>query len=148
MNRFDTATLTTVRATGGFQVLLGLLLWAGVGLRWIPLHMFIGIVFVLALLTLAVRGLRLAASRGLGAFTVAWGILVVAFGMSQAQIMPGENHWIIRTLHLIVGLGAMGLAGALAASMARAGRPGADRGVVGEAVPVRIDGGATDRSGR
>ena len=50
---------------------------------------------------------------GLGALTAAWGALVIAFGMTQAQILPGENHWVIRALHLAVGGAAMGLAGAL-----------------------------------
>ena len=134
MNRFDRALLGLVRGTGAFQVLLGIVFWLGYALQLISLHMFVGLVFVLALFTLAVRGLRLPGVRGLGALTAAWGALVIAFGMTQAQILPGENHWVIRVLHLAVGIAAMGLAGALGLRMngaravpARGAREGAAR---------------------
>ncbi len=39
----------------------------------------------------------------------------VALGMTQDRLLVGDAHWVIQVLHLLVGLGGMGLAGALAA---------------------------------
>ena len=45
---------------------------------------------------------------------VAWGLVVVMFGLNQARILPGALHWIIQIVHLLLGLGAIGLAENLA----------------------------------
>ncbi|MGE5175929.1 MAG: hypothetical protein ACM3JJ_06075 [Hyphomicrobiales bacterium] len=121
MNKLDRIVVGTIRATGGFQVLVGLLFWFGWTLALIPVHMLVGALFVLALLLLAARGLRFRTSRGLAALTAGWSVLVLAFGMAQAQILPGSHHWIVRTLHLAFGIAAMGIADALRRRMAVAG---------------------------
>jgi len=38
--------------------------------------------------------------------------------MTQMQLFPGVNHWVVRVLHLLVGLIAMTLAGQLGARIA------------------------------
>ncbi|HEX7078648.1 MAG TPA: hypothetical protein VF363_09510 [Candidatus Eisenbacteria bacterium] len=121
MTGFDRILGTTVRVTGIFQVLLGLLFWFNVGRQLTPLHMLVGTLFVLSLWGLAVRGLASGAARGLAALTLAWGAGAIAFGMTQAQILPGASHWVIQTLHLIVGVVAMRLGNVLAMRMKRAG---------------------------
>jgi hypothetical protein len=37
-------------------------------------------------------------------------LFTVAFGVTQSAILPGDLHWIIQVLHLVVGVVAMGLA--------------------------------------
>ena len=119
MNGFDRVVRRIVQASGIFQVLAGVAIWTGIGLRLIPLHMFVGIVFVLALWVLAGRALIQGTGRGIAAIAIVYGAAVAAFGMAQAQVLPGAHHWVVRALHLIVGFGAMGLADGIWRAMAR-----------------------------
>ena len=45
---------------------------------------------------------------GLGAH-----MAVAALGMTQQRLLPGDLHWIIRVLHLVVGVASMPLAAML-----------------------------------
>ena len=94
-------------------VILGLVMWIGHVPSLIPLHMVIGTVFVLAVWVLCALGLQ-AKLFARSAATFAWSLVVPAFGYTQMQILPGPNHWVIRVLHLAVGIVAMGLARSLA----------------------------------
>jgi hypothetical protein len=54
---------------------------------------------------------------------IAWGFIVLLLGLSQDQLFPGPAHWLIKLLHLLVGLSAIGLAELLARrSLARVPR--------------------------
>ena len=119
MSTVDKVLRAIVGLTGAFQVVVGIAIWMGYALPLIPLHMAVGLAFVLALWILAVRAILARAGRGIAACTLAWGALVIAFGMAQAQILPGEHHWVIRLLHLLVGLTAMRLADVLARRIRR-----------------------------
>jgi len=57
-------TLAAVRLTGVTQVLLGLLFWTGRALPLVPVHMAIGLTFVLALWVLSGLAARARAGRG------------------------------------------------------------------------------------
>ena len=119
MNKAITATLWVVRITGIVQVVLGLLFWSGHQLALIPVHMAIGLAFVLGLWTLA----GLAARARIGTLPVAlvalWGAVVLALGMTQGSLLPGPMHWIVKTLHLAVAWVAMIFANVLAKRSAR-----------------------------
>jgi hypothetical protein len=108
-----TVALWLVRLTGLFQIVTGLLFWTGNALTLIPLHLLSGLVLVLSLWTLAVLALRGGVGPGLVALSALWGLLVVALGVTQTRLLPGELHWIVQLLHLLVGLVALGLAGAM-----------------------------------
>jgi hypothetical protein len=105
-----------VGITGLIQIVLGVLFWTGTALALIPLHMGLGYVFVLAMWALAAMGFR-ARIPARSAVTLAWSLVVVTLGIGQMQIFPGAAHWVIRVLHLLVGLSAMGLAQSLAAQI-------------------------------
>jgi hypothetical protein len=117
MNGTDRVLQVIVRATGGFQILLGALLWVGFLQQLTTLHMVVGLVFVLAVWVLAARAFAAGAGRALSAVAILWGVIVVALGMTQAQILPGPSHWVVRVAHLVVGVIAMGLAGQLGVRM-------------------------------
>jgi uncharacterized membrane protein HdeD (DUF308 family) len=108
-----TAAGWTVRITGVALLIVGLLIWANVARALVPLHMLIGIVLVLALWAAAVLALRAGAKPVLPAVAVAWGLLMVVFGLNQAQILPGSQHVIVEVAHLLVGIVAIGLGEAL-----------------------------------
>jgi hypothetical protein len=106
-----------IRLLGLIMIALGLLFWTGNALNFIGLHMLIGIVLVLLLWALAIMAARSGVSLGLVALGIAWGLIVVALGMTQTRLLPGDFHWVIKLLHLLVGIGALGIAERLAASI-------------------------------
>ena len=99
-----------VRVTGVIMIVLGLLFWSGNAESLVPLHMLIGITLVLALWGLAVIGALTRVSVGLVVVALVWGLIVPVLGLTQTQLLPGSAHWLIRVLHLLVGLGAISLA--------------------------------------
>jgi hypothetical protein len=103
-----------IRLTGLIQIVLGVAFWIGYVLNLISLHMLIGFVFVLALWVLAVLAARSGVNWGFVALAIVWGVITLALGVTQTQLLPGAFHWIIRVLHLAVGLAAMGLGDRLA----------------------------------
>jgi len=124
MHEMRVATMvirTLIRLLGLIMVVLGLLFWTGNALNFIGLHMLLGMVLVLLLWAQAILAARSGASLGLVALAIAWGIIVVALGMTQTQLLPGDAHWVIKVLHLLVGIGAVGIAERLAGSIKRAG---------------------------
>ena len=110
-------------------MILGITFWTGHALNLVPFHMAIGGLFVLALWTLAILSARAGAPPALVALTLAWGAIIPLLGFFQYQLLPGPFHWVIKVLHLVVGLVAMPLAGRLtvASGAAGAGGPGRRR---------------------
>ncbi|MDQ2997149.1 MAG: hypothetical protein M3R61_08860, partial [Chloroflexota bacterium] len=78
-------------------------------------------VLVLVLWAQAILAARSGTSLGLIALAISWGVVVVALGMMQSRLLPGDAHWVIKVLHLLVGIGAVGIAERLAGSIKRAG---------------------------
>jgi hypothetical protein len=111
-----------IRLLGVIMIVLGVLFWTGNALNFIGLHMLLGITLVLLLWALAIIAARGGVSLGLVALAITWGLIVVALGMTQTRLLPGDAHWVIRVLHLLVGMGAIGIAERLAGSLKRSGR--------------------------
>jgi hypothetical protein len=129
-----------VRVSGTLQLVLGILFWTGHASGYLPLHIINGILIVLTLWTVAALALAARTRRGLAVFGVLWGLALPAFGLGQATLLVGPMHWIVRVVHLLMGLAAMGVAGTLGQAILsvvppalprvdRAGRP---------AVPSRV----------
>jgi hypothetical protein len=110
-----------VRVCGVVLIVLGLLFWFGDAPRsLVPVHILLGIVLVLALWALAFLGARVGVARGLVAAAVVWGLLTVWLGQAQDALLPDPSvHWIVQVLHLIVGMGAIGLGEAIGARATR-----------------------------
>ena len=102
-----------VRLTGMAQVVLGLLFWVGHALPLVGAHMLNGMVFVLGVLVLVVAAARSGLGAPLAALATGYTLVVPAFGMTHAHILPGPAHWVVEVAHLLVGLGAMILAARL-----------------------------------
>lgn len=103
-----------IRVTGLLQIVLGLIFWTGNLLNLIPLHMVIGLVFVLALWVLAVLTARSGVNLGFVALALVWGLFVLILGVTQTDLLPGAAHWVIQVVHLLVGMAAIGLGNRLA----------------------------------
>lgn len=114
MQTATTVAQWVVRLTGVTQVVLGLLFWTGRALTLVPVHMAVGLTFVLALWALAGLGARAGAGSGRVILVALWGMLVLGLGVTQTRLLPGPAHWIVQVLHLLVGIAAMALAARLA----------------------------------
>ena len=114
----------TVRGVGLIMLILGLVIWTGDADGLIPIHMPLGIVLVLALCAVAVLAFQAGLPPALPAIAIAWGVLTVAFGLAQSQILPdASQHTVVEIAHLVVGLVAIGLAEAIGAGAKRFGAP-------------------------
>ncbi len=109
MKTATTIALAVLRIAGTIQIVLGLLFWTGNALSLIPIHMNNGYVVVISLWALALLAGIAGVSPGLVALAAVWGIIVPLLGLNQARLLPGDFHWIIQVLHLLVGLAAIGL---------------------------------------
>ena len=104
----------TVRTTGLVMLALGLLIWTNVARSVVPVHMLVGIVLVAALWAEAALALRVGAKPVLPVVALAWGVLTVAFGVTQERIYVLDSHLPVEVAHLVVGIVAIGLGEALA----------------------------------
>lgn len=103
-----------VRLTAIIQIVLGVLFWTGNATGLVDLHQFSGIILVLSLEVLVFAAARAGVDRRLVVTAGIWGVLVVALGLSQTNLLQGSAHWVIEVLHLLVGLAAIGQAETLA----------------------------------
>jgi hypothetical protein len=118
------AARMTVRVVGLALLVLGVVIWTGSAGGLVPVHMLLGIVLVPALWTVAVVARQAGVRPALPAIANAWGVLMAVLGMTQAQVMPGDNlHVAVQVAHLVVGLVAIGLAEALGTAATRTGAP-------------------------
>jgi hypothetical protein len=117
MRTATTVIRMLVRLLGLIMIVLGLLFWTGNALNLIGMHMLLGIMLVLLLWAQAILAARSGGRLGLVALAIAWGLIVVALGMTQNQLLPGDAHWVIKVLHLLVGMAAIGIAERLAESI-------------------------------
>jgi hypothetical protein len=85
----------------------------------LPVHMRMGEVLIALLWILAGIGLRAGVKPGLAIGAIVYGFLAFAFAMNMGQLLPGGAHEVVRVLHLLIGLGAVGLAEILAARIKR-----------------------------
>ena len=88
-------------------------------------HAAIGVVFVLSLWAVAGIGLRAGVGAVLPARLLVWGLVIAWFGMAQHGVMVGRWHWVIRVLHVAVGLIAIGLSEAVGARARKGASPAA-----------------------
>ncbi|HEX5416723.1 MAG TPA: hypothetical protein VFZ25_13720 [Chloroflexota bacterium] len=119
MKTATTALQMIVRFCGVVLIVLGVLFWIGTATGLVPVHMLLGLVLVLALWGLAILAGVSGGSAGFVALGIVWGLIVLALGMTQASILPGPSHVVIQILHLLVGLGALGIAESLGRGIKR-----------------------------
>jgi hypothetical protein len=119
LRRFALIAKPIVGIIGVIQIGLGVLFWTGRLINLVPLHMGLGYVLVALLFILAVMGLSAGTSRGIVVLALIWTVITPLFGIYQTRMLIGELHWIIRILHLGVGLMALGMAENLAKQIAQ-----------------------------
>ncbi len=103
-----------VGIAGLCALVLGLLIWiANIDLA--DIHMLFGLFVTLGLLVMSIIALTARGLRIWGIVGIVYAIIVLIFGVSQSNMLVGHLHWLIQTLHLLVGIGAIVLTGFLGA---------------------------------
>src|SRR5712691_11802416 len=116
MNLARTVAVMLNRLCGLALLILGLLIWIAGADSLRGIHILLGLVMVLALWTLAGLGAAAGIPTPMVLVGFLWGLLLPALGLTQEQILTAPNlHWVIQALHLLVGVGAIGLGEALSA---------------------------------
>jgi len=100
-----------LRICVGLALILGILFWTGnTADSLVPAHMVLGILVVLSLWTLGfAQALTKGGSSCLAIGAVVVGLILAASGGTQDEILTGSWHWVIQVIHLLLGLGALGL---------------------------------------
>jgi hypothetical protein len=99
-----------IRIAGLGALVLGLLFWF-FEVDLISIHMLFGLIVTLALLILSIMAVSTRGMRSLGAIGIMYALVVPVFGLTQDRLLDNSAHWLIQTAHLLVGIGALALAG-------------------------------------
>jgi hypothetical protein len=119
MKRISLIARSLLSLLGLALIILGILFWTGRALSLMPLHMLLGALFVVCLWVLLALAFFAHAGRGLTFLVLVWSLIVPSVGVAQLRLLPGSQHWLIQSVHLAVGLIAMGLGHALARAIQR-----------------------------
>jgi len=103
-----------VGIAGLCALVLGLFIWI-TNIDLTDIHMFFGLLVTLGLLVMSIIALTSRELRIWGVVGIVYAIIVLIFGVSQSNMLVGNLHWLIQTLHLLVSLGAIVLTGYLSA---------------------------------
>jgi hypothetical protein len=109
-----TAIQMGIRVVWLVQLALGVLFWTGNATGLVDLHQLLGILLVLALWTQAVLAARAGVEPRLVAVAAVWGLLMPIVGLTQTSLLTGSLHWLVQVIHLLLGIGLIGLAERLA----------------------------------
>ena len=93
---------------------LGLSIWIA-NTNLMSIHMLFGILVTLGLLVMSILAVSTRRLQVLGVVGIVYAIIVLIFGVAQFNILVGNLHWLIQTLHMLIGIGAMALTGFLGA---------------------------------
>jgi len=116
-------TSMVLSLAGLLALILGLLFWTGSALNLISLHMLLGFLAVGALWIIGVaQALADSGSWMITIVSIVVGALMVLLGLSQSSLMVGDFHWVIRIIHLLLGLLTIGM-GHMAAVWSRKHSP-------------------------
>ena len=111
-------TANVLRVCAVVALVLGILFWVNVipvNDMWQGIHMVFGILVMIALWVLGIVILTAPKGRsvGLGLGALALGIIAIIVGINQQSWDQTSSHWIIQVIHLLIGLGAIGLGEAI-----------------------------------
>ena len=103
-----------VGIAGLCALVLGLVIWiANIDLT--DIHTLFGLLVTLGLLVMSIIALIAPVLRIWGLAGIVYAIILLVFGESQSNLLAGNLHWLIQTLHTLIGIGAIALTGFLGA---------------------------------
>src|SRR5436190_6950373 len=75
--------------------------------------MLFGLIVTLTLLVMSIIAVSTRGMRAGGIAGIIYALIVPVFGVTQFDILTGNLHWLIQIAHMLVGIGAVALAGAI-----------------------------------
>jgi hypothetical protein len=108
-----------IRLIALVMLALGFMFWGGRSLELIPLHMRLGEVLVVLLWILSWLSLRAGVAPKLVIMAMLYGLAVILFATYMGRLLPGGAHEVIRVLHFLIGIGAVGFAEVIGGRMKR-----------------------------
>jgi len=102
-------------------LILGITLWTG-SAGSLKIHILTGFVMTITLLLIGMLGFFSRIKPVLPLIAIGWAILLPYIGFAQLKLLPGASHIVIQVVHLVIGIGALGVVEALGAKIMRAVR--------------------------
>jgi hypothetical protein len=87
--------------------------------RALNFHMTLGWIVALSLVIFAAFAFKAGIRIPLGVIAIFWAAAVVYVGINQSQWVLDNNHWTIQGVHVLLGVGAIGIAEGLAGALSR-----------------------------
>ncbi|HTK07534.1 MAG TPA: hypothetical protein VL485_10215 [Ktedonobacteraceae bacterium] len=103
-------TRVIIGIAGLGALLLGLLFWIA-NINLISIHMLFGLIVAITLLIMSIIATSTRGMRIWGIVGIVYAVILPIFGVTQANLLPGDLHWLIQSAHLLLGIGALALAG-------------------------------------
>ncbi len=103
-----------IRIIGMIQLVLGIIFWTGNADKFVIVHILLGLILTIALFMLTFRAYRAGVLRWLVILAAVWAVGLPAWGLLQEKIFPESLTWLAQVLHLVCGLGAVGIGEMLA----------------------------------
>lgn len=97
------------RLSGLVALVLGLVFWFA-QIDLITVHMAFGLLVALSLLVLSIVMLSIRGGRILGVIGVFYALIVPMFGELQLDLYISGASWLVPTVHMLIGIGAVALA--------------------------------------
>lgn len=101
-----------VGITGLCALVLGLFIWIAHS-DLTDIHILFGLLVTLGLLVMSIIALTARGLRIWGMVGIVYAIILLISGVSQVTMLVDNLHWLIQTLHLLIGIGAIVLTGTL-----------------------------------
>jgi hypothetical protein len=99
---------------------MGILFWTGHMMPGLfSLTIAVGLIFVMTLWALAALALITGTGGAIAWLAIAWGLLMLLLGFTQASILPGDMHLAVQIVHLLVGIAGLAFAEDLARRIRR-----------------------------
>lgn len=108
-----------IRILGLVQLILGIVFWTGDIEFLVICHILLGSLLTIGLFALVFRAHRSGVSKWAIIISAVWAIGLPLYGLIQEKILPGSYHWVAEVLHLLCGVGAVGVGEFLAAAINR-----------------------------
>jgi hypothetical protein len=102
-----------LRLAGSVALVLGLLIWAFQLDNITNIHMLFGLLVTLALLVISLLAAFTRELRLLGIIGIVYAFILPLLGVNQETLLIGDLHWLIQVIHMLVGVGALALAGVI-----------------------------------
>jgi hypothetical protein len=99
-----------IRVLWVVNIVLGILFATGNLAGLVMLHETLGLVIAICLPILSVMAMVRARAVGLGVAGIIVAILLPVVGMGQVDVLPGNGHWVVEVVHVLVAIAAIALA--------------------------------------